>query len=241
MVDGELNRERPGVRHQAVGRLVPHRAAPRTGDAHRTALVPAHRQVGFAHGNQGRASGRRAAGRSVPIPRVPDRAGHRRVTPAREAQVLAHRLAGDRRAGREQPGHHGRVPAGHEALQGARAVHHRHAGDLDVVLDRDPAPGQRPVGPLGDLGPHVPGAQRVPARVRLLPRPVSGWLRRRLRVQLLDRVVGRQQAGHHGLERAEILVTQMHPVPAGDRREVVFAGRTDSHGGLPGRVGFQRL
>src|SRR6185437_7631396 len=70
-------------------------------------------------------------------------------------------------------------------------------------------------------------------RVRLLPGPVGGWLRRRLRVQLLDRVVGRQQAGHHGLERAEVLVTQVHPVPAGNRREVVFAGRTDNHAGPP--------
>ena len=50
-----------------------------------------------------------------------------------------------------------------------------------------------------------------------------------------------KQPGHQGRERAEVLLAQVHAVAAGDRRELVFTGRTDSHAGLPGRVGFQRL
>ncbi len=58
---------------------------------------------------------------------------------AGEAQILADGLAGDNRAGVEQPGDHGGVAARDVALDRDRAVHHRQAGDLDVVLDRDPA------------------------------------------------------------------------------------------------------
>jgi hypothetical protein len=120
------------------------------------------------------------------------------VAATREAQVLADGLAGDRRAGLEQPGHHGRVLPRDVALDGVRAVHHRDAGDRDVVLDRHRPPGQRPVGGAADVRGHVPGAERVVGLAgRLLGRSAGAC--GAVRVELLDRVVGAEEGRDDGV------------------------------------------
>src|SRR5690348_4475933 len=88
---------------------------------------------------------------------------------AGEAQVLADGLAGDNRPGVERPGDDGGVAAWHVALNRDRAVHHLQAGDLDVVLDRDPAARQRPVVAGADLTGDIPSPEVVVRSAGPLP------------------------------------------------------------------------
>ena len=54
--------------------------------------------------------------------------------PPERQKILAMRLADDRAAGIEDALHHRRVDVGDIAFQRRRTVHHRHAGQHDVVL-----------------------------------------------------------------------------------------------------------
>ena len=53
---------------------------------------------------------------------------------AGEAEILADRLADDRAAGVENARRDGRVDIRHIAFHRRGAVHHRHAGETDIVL-----------------------------------------------------------------------------------------------------------
>ncbi len=216
-----------------MGRLVPDRAAVRARDAHRAALVAADGKIDGAGGDERRAAARRTAGGAGRVPRVTNRAGARRVAAAREAEVLTHCLADDRGPGAEQAGDDGGVTRWDEALEGFRPVHHRHAGDHDVVLDRDRAAGQWAVVGLVDRRRHVPGAERVVGVGRTGPRAVGRRRRRRAVVQLLDGRPRVEQASGERGERGDVGGAQAEPVAFGDGGQVGLVGRTDGHGGPP--------
>ena len=148
-----------------------------------------------------------------------------------EAQVLAHRLAGDGGAGGEQSGDHRGVPGRDEALQRLRAVHHRHPGHHGVVLDRHRAAGQRTVSALGDLGPDVPRAQWVV--IRVVPLPVVTLRRGGSGVERLERVPAREQPGDERGELRPLFVGQAEPVVLGDRTELTVVRWPNGHRRLP--------
>ena len=67
--------------------------------------------------------------------RIVHRAGSAGVAAARKTEIFAHRLAGDRAASVENARDDGRVDIRHIAFHRRGAVHHRHPGDADIVLD----------------------------------------------------------------------------------------------------------
>ena len=128
VVERQLDRHHAGVGHQAVGRL--HAVDAAVGRRHpdRAALVAADREVDLAGRDQRCAARRRTARRVACAVRVVHRPGGAGVRSAREAEVLADRLADDRGAGVEQARDDGGVDVGHVTLERRGAVHHRHAG-----------------------------------------------------------------------------------------------------------------
>ena len=174
VIDGIADRHRARGRHQSPGRLQAVDAAPARRRADRSALVAAERHRHFAARNQRRASTRRTAGAMRRVMRIADHATGAGVACAREAEIFAGRLARDGAAGIENPRHHGGVDFRHVTFEQRRAVHHRHAGDADVVLDRNLLAAQQPIAAAPDIRLPVPGAVWIFRRGR----PVSGRARR---------------------------------------------------------------
>ena len=168
VVERDLDGERAGVGHQAMGRFEAVDPAPACRHANRPTLITADRHVDLAARNQRRAAGRGTAGGVFGIVRVAHGAGIVGVAAAREAQVLAYRFTDDLGAGVEQTGDHRRVDVGHVALEYRSAVHHRHAGDADVVLDRDGAAFEPAAARAADGALVIPGAERVLGRFRAI-------------------------------------------------------------------------
>ena len=137
MIEHGLHDHRTRVRDEAVRRLHPVDAAERRRHADRTALIAADREVDDPAADQRRRTGRRPAGREPVLPRVVGLAQRVRVAAPRIAEVLAVRLAGDRRAGLEDAVDDRRVELGDVTLERRRAVHHRDARNGDVVLHGD--------------------------------------------------------------------------------------------------------
>src|SRR5262249_29441379 len=152
-------------------------ATPAGGGPDRAALVAAEGGIDLLCRHQRGAAARRAAGAVFRVVRIADRSGRTGVAAGREAQILARRLAGDGAAGVEHAGDDGGVDFGHIALERARAVHHRHAGHADVVLDRHRLAGKHALAAAGDVRLPVPGV--VP--VLLADRAIAG------RARVLDR------------------------------------------------------
>ena len=174
MIDRIADRHRARGRHQSPGRLQAVDAAPARRRADRAALVAAERHRHLAGRDQRGAAARRAAGAMRRIVRIADHAAGAGVARARKAQILAGRLARDGAAGIENPRHHRGVDFRHITFEQRRAVHHRHAGDADVVLDRDLLAAQQPVAAGPDIRLPVPGA----VWIFRCGRPVSGRARR---------------------------------------------------------------
>src|ERR1700730_1962884 len=141
--------------------LHPINPAKRRRDADRAALIAAERHRHLAESDDGGAAGRRASGRVADPVRVVYRAAGAGMTAAREAEIFAHRLADDRPAGVENAGYHGRVEIGHIALHRRRAVHHRHPGEADVVLEGDFFALELARSGALDLGLDVPGSVAI--------------------------------------------------------------------------------
>ena len=234
VIEGHLDREAAGIGDEPVGRLVADHAAPRGGDADRSALIAADRHRHVAGGERRGAPLRRAAGRVGRLARIAHRAVAAGVAAAREGEVGAGRLADDGGAGIEQAGHDGGVDGRHVAFEGARAVHHRHAGQRDHVLDADLLAGERACVRAPHLGPPVPGVVGVLVRVR----PVAGGARvcdlRALLRQVVDVAQARDGAPHGLALVGEILERHVEPEIVRDLGQLIDRGqfRTARHGGL---------
>ena len=83
------------------------------------------------------------------------------MTAAREAEIFAYRLAGDRPAGVENARRDGRVDIRDVALHGRSAIHHCHTGEADIVFQRDLLALEFAGGRTRDLGLDVPRAVPV--------------------------------------------------------------------------------
>src|SRR2546425_673090 len=157
--------------------------------------VTIHRHVGLAEGDDDGAARRGPTGGIAHPVRIVDGSRRVRVAPAREAEVLAVRLADDLATLVEDAADDGRVEVRNIALERRGAVHHRHAGEHDVVLDRHA------------LALELAGRRALDRRLAV-PRVVPVLLRagpvaRRARVpdrgnlvrHRVDRVVGRDVPG----------------------------------------------
>ena len=187
VVDHDLNRHDAAVGHETVRRLHANDAAPGRGHANRTALIAANGHVDFAQRDH-HAAARRGPARGIAhFVGVVHRAFGVGVAAAGNAVVLAVGLAGDFAARVENAGDDGGVDVRHIAFQNRVAVHHRHAGDHDVVFHRDALAGQLAGGRAFDGGLHIPGVAWVLRRQR----PVT----RRARIFHFGEIVG--QRIHH--------------------------------------------
>ena len=237
VVDGCLDRHDAGVRHQAMRRL--HAVAPRvrTRHADRAALVAADRHLDFAGAHERRAAARRTPRRIADLVRVVHRPRRRRVAAAREAKVLAVRLADDGAAGVEDARDHRRIDVGHITFERRRAVHHRHAGQTDVVLQHDALAGQRAIGRALHLRLDVPRTERVLAGAR----PRAG----RARVahfgqvvgQLFDPVIGLHRAFEHVEVLADLALRHAHVQRADDLLQLLDRGSFDHGHGVTSKNG----
>src|SRR5262249_47424956 len=112
-------------------------------NADRAGLVAADRHRDLAGGNECGRARRRAAGGEAALARIVHHAALAGVAAAGHAVVLADRLAGDLAAGVEDARDDRGVDVGHRAFEEARADHHRHPGEANVVLQRDALAGER--------------------------------------------------------------------------------------------------
>ena len=223
-----------------MGRLHPVRPAERRRHADRAALVAADGHVGLAEGDEDGAARRGAPGRVVPLVRVVHRPRGIGVAAARQAEVLAVRLAEDGAAGVEDPGHDGGVHLGHVALEGGGAVHHGHAGQHDVVLQHDRLSLQLPRGRALDRALVVPGVVLVLLGTRPVTRRARVGHRREVVRQAVDDVVALDARLHERDERVDVGVGQREPHLGGDGLHLVRCGDGDWHGILL-RRGVERV
>ena len=133
----DLDGHDAGIGHEPVRRLHAVNAAIGGRHADRPALVAADGHIDLAGRHQRRRAGGGAARGIAHAVRVVDRARRIGVAAAGKAEILAMRLALDGGARVQQPLDDGRVDVRHITFQRGRAVHHRHAGQHHIVLERD--------------------------------------------------------------------------------------------------------
>src|SRR5215472_18384851 len=143
----------------------------------------------LARSDDGGASRGGAASRIAGAMRVVYRTGGTGVAAAREAEIFAHRLAGDRAAGVENARRDGGVDIRDIAFHWRGAVHHRHAGEADIVFERDPLAFEPAGKGALDLGLDVPGAVTVFLRRGAAARQPRIGDRRQLVRHLIEAVV----------------------------------------------------
>ena len=193
-----------------MGRLQSDAAAIGSRDPDRAALVAADGHIDLAAGDQRRRARRGTAGRVTGLVRVLDRAGSAGMAAAGQAKILAMGLADDGRAGVEQTGNDGRVHVGRIALERGCAVHHRHLGEADIVLESDRPTRQGSFGRAANFRPHMPGVVWVVVG-RGTAEPAPGIFHRRQIVRhRIDDVVGVQRTLHHVEEVLDPVVRHVH-------------------------------
>src|SRR3984885_7595236 len=120
------------------------------------------------------------------------------------------RLALDRGAGVEEACDDCRVNVRDVAFEGRGAVHHRHAGDADVVLHRDRLALELAFRCALNIGLYVPGVERI----LLWTRAISGCARifddRNLVRHLIDDIVSGEAAVHQRNELADAFLRHGH-------------------------------
>ena len=157
------------------------------------------------------------------------------VAAAREREVGASRLAGDRRAGVQKPGDDGGVDRRHIAFESPCAVHHGQAGHRDhVFLDADRLADERSGGGALDLGPPIPGVVGVVVRVRPIARRARIADRRALLGHVVDVAQACDRAAHGLALKGEVIRRHVEPEIRGDLRELVDGRQlgTTRHDGL---------
>ena len=128
-------------------------------------------------------------------------------------------LAEDRGAGVEHAGHDRGVDVGHVAFERRGAVHHRHAGDADIVLERDPLALELALGRALDLALDVPEIVFVLVALRAVARRARIFHRRQVVGQRLQQIVGGDVAGKRLLEEGDVGVRQVHAEFGTDLRQ----------------------
>src|SRR3984957_20564665 len=130
------------------------------------------------------------------------------------------RLALDRRAGVQETRNDRGVDVGDIAFEGRGAVHHRHAGDADVVLDGDRLPLELAVLRALNVGLYIPGVERILFGAR--PIPGRAWISNdgNLVGQLIDDIVSGKAAVHQRNELADAFLRHRHAEALDDVRHL---------------------
>ena len=177
--------DRIGDRHRAVvgtspGRLQAIDPTPARRRSDRATLVAAERHRHGAGGDESRAAAGGSSRTVLGVMGIEDRTRGAGMARPGKAQILARRLAGDRPASLQDTGHDRRIDLGDISFEQLRAVHHRHAGHADIVLDGDRLARQQTGGRALDLRLPVPGVVGiflgrwpVPGRARVFHRQLG--------------------------------------------------------------------
>jgi hypothetical protein len=144
------------------------------------------------------------------LARVVHRTRRAGVAAAGDAEVLARCLAGDLAAGIENALDHRRVDVGHIAVQELRADHHRHAGEADIVLEREAAAGKLAARLALDRRLHVPGAVRILRRRRPIPAAARIFHRRQFIRRCVENGISIGDRRDDLLDGAEIGLARLH-------------------------------
>ena len=147
----------------------------------------------------------------------PERAG---VTAARQTKAFAMRLALDRRAGIQEARNDRRVDVGNIAFEGRGAIHHRHAGDADIVLDGDRLALELALRRALNVSLHVPGVERIFLGARPIPGRARIFDDRNLVRHLIDDIVSGEAAVHQRNELADAFLRHGHAEALDDVRHL---------------------
>jgi hypothetical protein len=148
---------------------------------------------------------------------------------AGHAVIFAHRLAGDLAAGIENALDHRGIDLRHIAVQELRADHHRHAGEADIVLERDAPAGELAARFSLDRSLDVPGSVRILRRRRPIELPVRVFDRRQLVRSGVKHRIGVGERRDDLGDRIEIGLARPHAEPRG-RLAQIGDGRFLEHG-----------
>jgi len=192
-----------------------------------TALVAADRHIDFAQRDHDAAARRRSAGRISHLVRVVDRSHRPGMAAAGHAEGFAVHLAGDLGAGIEHARDDGRVEIGNVAFQRRRAVHHRHARQHDIVLERDGLALEFAARRTLDGRFAVPGVARIVFRRRPVARRARILHHRHLVRHRRDEVVGIDRALHQAAERDDVFVRERQTTLRGYRAKLRWGGKDD--------------
>ena len=152
---------------------------------------------------------------------------------AGEAEIFAMRLADDGAAGVEDARDDGGIHIGSIALECRGAVHHGHAGEADIVLQRDRLAGELAACRALDRGLDVP---RI-VLVLLAIRTIAGRSRighgRDVIGHGIDDVIGGVVSRHQGVVGFEFLVAERMPRSSATLRNWSRVGRLTAMVGPP--------
>ena len=137
------------------------------------------------------------------------------------------RLADDLGAGIQHARDDGGVEIGHVAFQRRRAVHHRHAGQHDVVLERDRLALELAAGGALDRRLAVPGVVRVFLRRRPVARRARIFHHRHFVGHRGDEIVGVDRALHQSAERGDVFIGQRQAALFGDGAQLIGGWKRD--------------
>jgi hypothetical protein len=173
-------------------------------------LVPAERHCHLAAATSAALPPDEPASRMLRVVRVANGPGRTGMAAGRETQVLTGGLPGDHPAGIEHARNHRGVDLGNIALKHAGTIHHRHAGNADVVLDGNALAGQHATLGAGDVHLPIPGIVGVFLGRRPIAR-VTRVFDRQLRLsELVEPRIGRDRSRHKGAKRGGVGLGQGH-------------------------------
>ena len=205
----------------------------RRGNPDRAGLVAADRHIDRAGRHERGAARRRAARGMAALDRILDRAGHSGVAAAGIGQVFAYRFAGDFAAGIQDACDDGRVERRHEAVENIGTVAHRHLGDRDRILHRDPPARQLPLRRALDRGERGPGVVGIFFGGRTPPALARIAHRRQPFVERGDAIIGEGQIGAVAAKHRQLLRRQGKAQALADRGQFAFARRFECHAARP--------
>ncbi len=126
----------------------------------------------------------------------------------------------------------GGIEVGDVTLQRRRAVHHRHAGEHDIVLERDGLALE--LAARGALHGRfaVPGVARIFLRRGLIARRARIFHLRHFVGHGAHEIVGFDRALHQSAERGDIFIGQRKAALLGDAAKLGWCGKDNCHGAL---------
>ena len=145
------------------------------------------------------------------------------------------RLADNRAAGIENAGDDGCVDIGRIAFERRGAVHHRHAGEADIVLERDALSFERAGGGAAHFAFHIPGIERVFVGTRLVARRARIFHLGQIVGKRVDAIIGLEGRFHLAKKGRQIGIAHGHVEIADDPAQLIQCRAANGHVDLPHR------